>query len=54
VEPCEQPQLRPSPRFRPLTGSLTMIVLAIGGLIVMSPVATKAPGHGPDLPPLGG
>jgi hypothetical protein len=54
LQPREEPQLSPSPRFRPLMGSLTMIVLAIGGSIVMSPVAAKAPGQGPDLPPPGG
>jgi hypothetical protein len=46
----QQPQLPPSPRFRPFSGGLTMVMLAIGGLIIMSPDAATAPGQGPTLP----
>jgi hypothetical protein len=34
---------QPPPRFRPLLGGLTMMVLAVGGLIVLSPVSAAVP-----------
>ena len=43
--PPEVPQ-SPAPqplRFRPLLGGLTMMVLTVGGLVVLSPVAATAP-----------
>lgn len=45
--PTEAPQPQaPAPqplRFRPLLGGLTMVVLTVGGLVVLSPVAATAP-----------
>jgi hypothetical protein len=38
-----QPQVAPPLRFRPLLGGLTMMVLTVGGLVVLSPVAATAP-----------
>jgi hypothetical protein len=34
---------QPPPRFRPLLGGLTMMVLAVGGLIVLSPGSAAVP-----------
>ena len=43
-QPQPQPPAAPPPlRFRPLLGGLTMMVLTVGGLVVLSPVATTAP-----------
>ena len=42
-QPQPQPQAAPPLRFRPLLGGLTMMVLTVGGLIVLSPVAATAP-----------
>jgi hypothetical protein len=40
----EVPQAPQQPlRFRPLLGSLTMMVLTVGGLVVLSPTAATAP-----------
>lgn len=44
AETVASPTAAPQPqRFRPLLGGLTVITLAVGGLIVMSPVSATRP-----------
>jgi predicted lipid-binding transport protein (Tim44 family) len=44
AETVASPTAAPQPqRFRPLLGGLTVITLAVGGLIVMSPVSATLP-----------
>jgi hypothetical protein len=45
-----QPPIEGSRRFRPLLGGLTMMVLTVGGLVVLSPVATTTPSSTPPGP----
>jgi hypothetical protein len=43
AQPAASPPLEGPRRFRPLLGGLTMMVLTVGGLVVLSPVAATAP-----------